>query len=462
MISPDSLDYLPPKDWQQFERLSRALLSEVYRGRFQLWGRRGQRQNGVDAVLQRADGTVVALQCKGRSQGIGKKLKPDDIDAAVTSTAGFPQRIDEFIILTTSPDDVALQSRATRLTAERLVQGAGKVEVWGWSTVCDHISSHEKILRNFYGRWFQRLSFRQWACRVAVGCVIAAFTVVMSTQFLDGRHVVAGKRDASVQDLKQFVTLTDDLVSTYSMCDKMLTQNIFAFSMQLRGSCTEPVASRLNAIDEQIEKVAPALDAEAWTEINNLSKSMHDDYRQGLMTVDITNFFEESVIQSYKDFCLPSNARPLFADRQKVIDQAGRDAMLSQLNYYFVLRDFILPGIDAMKARVLVRARILSGEAVPEDLLRKANSLSGIVSKRNGYSFQAPDQPFTLSAIKVWADRDIKMNTDAGDDFVEKSRWQEVFASALSKVFYDRPKDVETLISCGVFRPTARELVKMK
>ena len=107
MPSPQSVDYPKPTDWQEFERLCRALMSEVYGAPFQRWGRAGQRQHGIDALCM-TNGRTVAIQCKGRSDSLGSTLTSTDITDAVADIDTSPTVVRELIIMTTASDDVAM------------------------------------------------------------------------------------------------------------------------------------------------------------------------------------------------------------------------------------------------------------------------------------------------------------------------------------------------------------------
>jgi hypothetical protein len=123
MTSPNSASYPIPADWQNFERLCITLMSEIYGYKFQAYGRSGQRQNGVDALGILPNGDVIAVQCKGKDQGYGSRLKPKDIHTAVKETKNFKNRIAHFYILSTCPNDVTLEDEAVQITQSHLFQG---------------------------------------------------------------------------------------------------------------------------------------------------------------------------------------------------------------------------------------------------------------------------------------------------------------------------------------------------
>lgn len=61
-----TLDFTPVADDEQFERLLADLLSEKYGVKFQLWGRSGQAQGGIDIAGQLPDGQWLLVQAKNR------------------------------------------------------------------------------------------------------------------------------------------------------------------------------------------------------------------------------------------------------------------------------------------------------------------------------------------------------------------------------------------------------------
>ena len=461
MTSPHSIIYPVPTDWQFFEKLSRGLLSEIYSRQFQRWGRGGQRQDGIDAYMLEKDGTAIAFQCKGRSAGKLNVLTSSDVDKAIESIASFKYQIDEFIILTTAMDDVALHQKVAEISAKRIEEGNCRVSVWGWNTICDHIGEHERIQRDFFGHWFQRTSNKQWFARIAAFGLVSALSIAGTTQYLEGKRVAVMRKGNSVSDLQQFVKLTDDLSNEYENCDAVLLKNTFTYAADLRHSCTEPIANRLTVIEKQIEKVGALLDADAWGQINTHSKLMFNDYRQALVAADLTQTFEDQVIEDFKEFCYKNIPHPPLAVRQERAYKAGRDAVDAQLHFYFLLRDFILPGLQSMKARALIKARQLAGEDLPGSLVEKASELSRILQERKSYRPLNTKDPFTTSAVKAMTSRDFQ-DTSEGENPVEKERWKAVYMMAPARIFTGRPNDIEQLIKCGVFKPEARELALRK
>lgn len=458
MTSSSSIIYPKPSDWQNFERLCRALLTDHCNRQFLRWGRGGQRQDGIDLFMLQEDGRAIVLQCKGRTGSDKTRFTTKDIDSAVSEIKNFPHPIEEFIILTTADDDVKLHNHAASLSVSRLSQGECKVSVWGWNHISDLIGVSERTQRSFYGHWFQRLSLSQWGVRAGLAALFIVVGAITVSYAIDERRTASQSSIASAKDLRQFVRSTDDLAVAYSMCEAMLAKHMFVFSRDLKASCTDPISKKVSTVTSQVEKLGASLDSSAWSEVDDLSKLMLEDHRQGLIALEMTNGFEEDVIRSLKDMCIRTRDKSLLVARNKSLYEAGRRAMVAQLHYFFTVRDFILPGLASMKARALVHARSIISESVPEKMKEKANALSSILQERKGFSFKEPKQPFTLSVIKDRSSRDIKISVDDGLDFVEQARWQQVLMTARLDSLYDRPDDIESLISCGVLKPEARQL----
>ena len=78
MLSIGELQLPPPKDWEKFEKLIRDLHQAELRDLdFQLHGRSGQRQYGVDSYGWSAslDGWV-GIQCKLKDRNLGRLPRP--------------------------------------------------------------------------------------------------------------------------------------------------------------------------------------------------------------------------------------------------------------------------------------------------------------------------------------------------------------------------------------------------
>lgn len=145
-------DYPKPASWQDFDRLSRSLMSAVHGVKFERWGPLDHREHGADAWAMLPNGKAVVLQCKGRSRSFGKSLSIANLDAAVRELDSFPHPVEELIILTTTPETVALQDRAEDLTEQRAKAGLSRVSLYGWHSIGSLIAQNEAALQDYLKR----------------------------------------------------------------------------------------------------------------------------------------------------------------------------------------------------------------------------------------------------------------------------------------------------------------------
>ncbi|KQW90248.1 hypothetical protein ASC94_21230 [Massilia sp. Root418] len=171
-------DYPKPASWQDFDRLSRSLMSAVHGVKFERWGPQDRREHGADAWARLPNGKVMVLQCKGRSRSFGKSLSIANLDAAVRELDGFPHPVEELIILTTTPETVALQDRADDLTEQRAKAGLSRVSVHGWYSIGSLIAQNEAALQDYFKsrrRVWHRLRWLAVVVLAVLAVLLASF-----------------------------------------------------------------------------------------------------------------------------------------------------------------------------------------------------------------------------------------------------------------------------------------------
>ena len=147
-----------PRDEQAFEDgmevLWRLILNDPTAQRY---GRRGQRQHGVDIVgcRDRVPNNVIGIQC--RLKGEGGKLEEEEIRNEVEKALGFRPHLSEYVIVTTAPDDAQFQTLALELSQsasrdreENLgVKKDLKVSIFGWGTLEREILRYPEAVNAF-------------------------------------------------------------------------------------------------------------------------------------------------------------------------------------------------------------------------------------------------------------------------------------------------------------------------
>lgn len=97
----------PPKNWQDFERIS----YDIYSLRWQtndaeMHGRQGQPQAGVDIYgHDRLEKKFVGVQCKGKDQTYNEPLTATELREEVEKAKTFRPKLDVFVLATTASND---------------------------------------------------------------------------------------------------------------------------------------------------------------------------------------------------------------------------------------------------------------------------------------------------------------------------------------------------------------------
>ncbi len=143
----------PPKSWEKFEELTRALFAKIWGDPLaQKNGRTGQKQHGVDVYGTPADalGTFRGVQCKGKDGNYGAKVTTAEFDAELAKAEKFTPGLAHWTFATTAPNDAALQRQARQVSDRRVREGQFPVVAIGWETIQALLSGQSDIVEQFY------------------------------------------------------------------------------------------------------------------------------------------------------------------------------------------------------------------------------------------------------------------------------------------------------------------------
>jgi tetratricopeptide (TPR) repeat protein len=151
MTSATNRALSPPRNWQDFERLS----YDIYSRRWQtddaeLHGRTGQPQAGVDLYGHDRHGKFVGVQCKGKDQTYNEPLTTTDVRDEVEKAKSFRPKLDVFVLATSAPNDVKVQELARTITEDHKKQGLFEVRVQGWQTLQQWLTDYRDLLTKHY------------------------------------------------------------------------------------------------------------------------------------------------------------------------------------------------------------------------------------------------------------------------------------------------------------------------
>lgn len=154
MVDYASTSIPKPKNWQDFERCCQILFDCILRDpHVQRNGRIGQPQHGVDVYGRRdsEDTQWVGVQCKGKEEGFGGQVTEKELRAEIDKARTFEPPLAEYFLVTTAPNDAAIQTVARKITDENETSGQPlSVSVWGWGELESHIAEHRRAYQAFH------------------------------------------------------------------------------------------------------------------------------------------------------------------------------------------------------------------------------------------------------------------------------------------------------------------------
>lgn len=143
----------PPRSWETFEDLTRALFAYVWNDPLtQKNGRTGQAQAGVDVYLNPSQdcSRVFGIQCKGKDALYGAKATVAEFDAELAKAESFEPKLSRWIFATTAANDAELQKHARKVTQARVKQGKFPVHIMGWESIQALLHENRSVAQQFY------------------------------------------------------------------------------------------------------------------------------------------------------------------------------------------------------------------------------------------------------------------------------------------------------------------------
>lgn len=108
------------------------------------FGRSGQKQHGLDFVLDLDDG-LHGYQCK-----CTRTLDLAVVEEELAKTASFPAPLSTFGVLTTAPRNARLQEQVYALSQARRRRGEFPVGIMFWESICDRLAEHIEVLKHHF------------------------------------------------------------------------------------------------------------------------------------------------------------------------------------------------------------------------------------------------------------------------------------------------------------------------
>lgn len=145
----------PPQSAQEFEKMvnSAAFIKWEFTD-FQLYGRPGQKQDGVDIYAHTGTYSGIAIQCKNTCQTLPFHV----IQSEAEKAEKFPQKITHLYIATTQPNDTSLQNLTWNLSKEYQDKGKFSISIFFWDEIIGALARKLDVLFSFYPEIKQQLN----------------------------------------------------------------------------------------------------------------------------------------------------------------------------------------------------------------------------------------------------------------------------------------------------------------
>jgi tetratricopeptide (TPR) repeat protein len=149
-MSPISQRFPIPTDDDKFEEMCRDLLRLHWsRPGLEIFGKRGERQFGIDILDLGGKTPIYAAQCKLKEEH--KSLPPGDIQAEVDEAKKFTPPLGKYAILTTAKVSAQAQRKIREINQLHKATGLFEVELLTWDQLCALLQEYSDVQEHFYG-----------------------------------------------------------------------------------------------------------------------------------------------------------------------------------------------------------------------------------------------------------------------------------------------------------------------
>lgn len=153
-MSSESEVLLPPNTPEAFESLCLDLWKELLNDpQADKNGRRGQPQAGID-VFGEMNGEWTGIQCKQKESLLWTKVTVAELREEVAKARKFTPKLSVFILATSGPADVVVQTAARELTQLHRKTADFSVHVWSWPRIWKEIKDRPFLLARLVPRYW--------------------------------------------------------------------------------------------------------------------------------------------------------------------------------------------------------------------------------------------------------------------------------------------------------------------
>lgn len=149
-MTPISQRFPTLTDPEEFQRMCRDVLRQYWsRPGMEVFGKRGEKQYGIDILDLGGENPLYAAQCKLREDH--KALSAREIQDEVDKAKTFPRLLGKYGILTTAKTSTEAQMQVRTINEAHKAAGLFEVELLAWEQLCPLIQKYSDVQEHFYG-----------------------------------------------------------------------------------------------------------------------------------------------------------------------------------------------------------------------------------------------------------------------------------------------------------------------
>src|ERR1700730_544834 len=203
-MSPISQRFSIPTNDDDFEKLCLHLLRHHWsRLGLEIFGKRGERQFGIDILDVGGQTPIYAAQCKLREEH--KSLAPSEIQAEVDEAKKFTPALGKYTILTTGKTSTQAQRKVREINQSHKEQGLFELEVLTWDRLSALLQQYSDVQEEFYSHIPVERAIRMEAKLLEIQGGVQSLTLRAEGDSLDAE--INEARDYITKREFQFATL---------------------------------------------------------------------------------------------------------------------------------------------------------------------------------------------------------------------------------------------------------------
>jgi tetratricopeptide (TPR) repeat protein len=149
-MSPITQRFAIPTNDDAFEDMCLQLLRHYWsRPGLEIFGKRGERQYGIDILDVGGETPIYAAQCKLKEEH--KNLPPIDIQEEVDRAKQFAPPLGKYAILTTAKVSTLAQRKVREINQSHKAVGLFEVELLTWERLCSLLQQYSEVQEQVYG-----------------------------------------------------------------------------------------------------------------------------------------------------------------------------------------------------------------------------------------------------------------------------------------------------------------------